>query len=130
MGVHDVGVTVLDQPIEPPQRVPASASGTEAITSFREPMLKDRFDGEPDRLLDVVAKRAGRDAILDRGHPQRPRLAIARLLSRKWGNVRSPDGLRLVVTRPQGRRQLGKIVVLRRREPLDALPVHTGILTC
>ena len=47
----------------------ASATRTEAVASFRKPVLEDRLDDEPDSLLD--------DAILDRWNAQRPRPAIA-----------------------------------------------------
>src|SRR5208337_193815 len=52
------GVAVLDQPIDLPQRVVAAASRTEAIAHVVEPRLENRFDHEPDGLLD--------DAVLDR----------------------------------------------------------------
>src|SRR5208282_5812240 len=69
VGVRHVGIAVLDQPIDFPQRGVASASRTEAVAPVTEPRLENRFDREPNRLLD--------DAILDRRNAQRPRLAIA-----------------------------------------------------
>jgi len=58
VGVRHVGIAVLEQPIDFPQRVVASASRTEAVAPVTEPRLENRFDREPNRLLD--------DAILDR----------------------------------------------------------------
>ena len=58
--IHHMGVSVLDQPIDFPQRVMAPASRTEAVAPLREPVLEDRFDDEANGLLD--------DAVLDRGH--------------------------------------------------------------
>ena len=67
--VYDVGVAVLDQPIDFPQRVMASAPRSEAVAPIPEPRFENRFDPEPDSLLD--------DAILDRWNAQRPRSSIA-----------------------------------------------------
>src|SRR5271165_2246321 len=108
--VYDVGVAILDQPIDFPQRVMASASRSEAVAPIAEPRFENRFDHEPDSLLD--------DAILDRRNAQRPRSSIA------LGNVDPFDGLRAVGSLPQRRRQLGQIIFGLRREPLDALPIH------
>ena len=110
VGVHHVGVAVLDQPIDFPQRVMASAPRSEAVAPVAEPRFENRFDHEPDSLLD--------DAILDRRNAQRPRSSIA------FGDVDPFDGLRAVRSLPQRRRQLGQIVFGPRREPLDALPIH------
>src|SRR5208283_2827151 len=74
-----------------PQRVAASASGTEAIALVSVPRLENRFDHEPNRLLD--------DAVRDRWNAQRPRLAIA------LRDFDPFDGLRTVRTLPQQRRQ-------------------------
>ena len=49
----------------------------------------------------------------------RSRLAIA------LRNVNSPNGLWAIRTFPQGRRQLRQIKLCLRREPFDALPIHT-----
>src|SRR5277367_51156 len=110
VGVHHEGVAFLDQPIDLPQRVMASASRTEAVAPLAEPHLENRFDHEPDRLLD--------DAILDRRNAQRPRPAIA------LRDVDPLDGLWSVRARPQRRRQLGQILVRPNLEPFDALPIH------
>ena len=110
VGVHHVGVAVLDQPIDFPQRVMASATRSETVAPIAEPRFENRFDYEPDSLLD--------DAILDRRDAQRPRSSIA------LGDVDPFDGLRVVRSLPQRRRQLGQIIFRLRREPLDALPIH------
>ena len=77
ISIHHIGVAILDQPIDLAQRVvmpkaclqhDAPSSRTEPIAPVAEPALEYGFNDEPHRLLDVVAKRAGRDAILDRGH--------------------------------------------------------------
>jgi len=111
VGVHNVDVAVLDQPIDFAQRIMAPASRSEAVASFAEPVLEDRFDHEPDRLLN--------DAILDRRNAQRPRPAIT------LRDVDSLHGLRTVFAVPQRRRQLGQIKLCLRCEPFDALPIHT-----
>src|SRR5271157_1725314 len=80
--VYDVGVAILDQPIDFPQRVMASAPRSEAVAPIAEPRFENRFDHEPDSLLD--------DAILDRRNAQRPHSSIA------LGNVDPFDGLRAV----------------------------------
>jgi site-specific DNA recombinase len=108
--VYDVGVAILDQPIDFPQRVMASAPRAEAVAPVAEPRFENRFDHEPDGLLD--------DAILNRRNAQRPRLALA------LRNVDPFDGLRAVGSLPQRRRQLGQIAFGLRHEPLDALPIH------
>ena len=108
--VHHVGVAVLDQPIDFPQRVMASATRSETVAPIAEPRFENRFDYEPDSLLD--------DAILDRRDAQRPRSSIP------LGDVDPFDGLRVVRSLPQRRRQLGQIIFRLRREPLDALPIH------
>src|SRR5271166_2541234 len=110
VGVHHIGVAVLDQPIDLPQRVVAAASRTEAIAPVVEPRLENRFDREPDGLLD--------DAVLDRRNAQRPRPAIA------LRDVDPLDSLRSIRTLPQRARQLGQIFLRPRREPFDALPIH------
>ena len=110
VGVHHEGVAVLDQPVDHSQRVVASASRTEAVALVPEPRLENRFDHEPNRLLD--------DAILDRGNPQRSRLAIA------LRDFDPFDGLRSVRALPQRRGKLGQIDIRPRPEPFDALPIH------
>src|SRR5208283_4054340 len=110
VGVRHVGIAVLDQPIDFPQRVVASASRTESVAPVTEPRLENRFDREPNCLLD--------DAILNRRNAQRPRLAIA------LRDIDPFDSLRLVGTLPQRRRQLGQIIVRPSCEPFDALPIH------
>jgi hypothetical protein len=52
------------------------------------------------------------------GNAQRPRPAIA------FRDVDPLDGLRVVGTLPQSRRQLGQICFRPSLEPLDALPIH------
>jgi hypothetical protein len=106
-----MGVALLQPPIDLAQRVVAPAFRTEAIAAVAEPALKDRFDHEPDRLLD--------DAILDRGYPQWPCPAVA------LRDVDPFDRLRAVTALPQGRRQFRQIALCLRREPIHALPVHT-----
>src|SRR5271166_3288448 len=110
VGVRHVGIAVLDQPIDFPQRVVASASRTESVAPVTEPRLENRFDREPNCLLD--------DAILNRRNAQRPRLALA------LRDIDPFDSLRLVGTLPQRRRQLGQIIVRPSCEPFDALPIH------
>src|SRR5262245_21925406 len=44
VGIHHVGVAVLDQPIDFAQRVMAPASRSEAVASIAEPVFEDRFD--------------------------------------------------------------------------------------
>ena len=88
----------------------APASRTKAEALVREPSLEDRFDHETDSLL--------HDAILDGWNAQRSRLAVA-----LW-DVHALDSLRPVRTLPQCRRQLGKVIVLPRCEPFNALPIH------
>src|SRR6266511_5688312 len=95
VGIHHMGVSLLEQPIDLPQRVTAPAFRTEAVAAVAEPALEDRLDHEPDRLLD--------DAILDRGYPQRPRPAVA------LRDLDPFDRLRAVAALPQGRRQLRQI---------------------
>ena len=60
----------------------ATAARTEAVAPVTEACLEDRFNDEPYRLLD--------DAILDRGNPQWPRLAVA------FRDLDSFDSLRTV----------------------------------
>ena len=64
--------TVMDrfpEHLDPQQRVMASASRSEAVAPVAEPQFENRFNHEPDSLLD--------DAILDRRDSQRPRSSIA-----------------------------------------------------
>src|SRR5579871_1632934 len=88
----------------------APASRTEAVAAVTEPLLEDRFDHQPDRLLD--------DAILDRGNPQRSRPAVA------LRDLDPLDGLRAIFALPQRRRQLRQIDFCLRRKPIHTLPIH------
>ena len=127
----------------------APASGTEApgsrrradlagvnCTSIHKPVLEDRFDDEPDSLLDdtvldrryahLRGTRASRRSRLCRLRRRGPQFPIA------LRDVHSFDGLRLVRALPQRRRQLRQVLVCLRREPQispaclrqGALPIH------
>jgi hypothetical protein len=50
VGVHHMGVTFLQQPVDLPQRVLAAAFRTEAVAAFPELRLKDRFNRHLERL--------------------------------------------------------------------------------
>ena len=86
------------------------APRAEAVAHIREPTLEDRLVHKTDSRL--------HDAILDRRNAQRPCPAIA------FWNVHPFDGLRMIRTFPQRRRQLGQIKVCPRRELADRLPIH------
>src|SRR6266567_1497213 len=69
VGVHHEGMALFDQMRHFAQRVPATAPRPKAVARRTERRLEDRFQHELYRRLD--------NAILDRGYPQRSRLAVA-----------------------------------------------------
>src|SRR5271154_4928156 len=101
----------FDQPIDLPQRILAAAPRPEAEAPRMEMRLQDGFQHEFDRRLG--------NAVLDRGYSQRPHPAIP------LRDLHAPDRRRTVFARPQLSRQLRQIGFGVRREPFDALPVHT-----
>ncbi len=109
-GIDHEGVAALDQPSHFAQRIPAAAPRPKAVARRSERRLEDRLKRKLHCRLD--------NAILDRGYPQRSRLAIA------LRDLDPPDRLRPVTAVPQCRRKLGQIQFRVRLKPLDALAIH------
>src|SRR3990170_4292149 len=109
VGIHHVGVAVLDQPLYFPQRVFAAPTRTKAVTRLLKLSLKDRFDHQLQCRL--------HDAVFDHGNPQRAHLAAP------FGNLHAPYRLWPVLSRPKRSLKFFQIDFCPCLKLLHALPI-------